>query len=510
MTIGLAYVLRPGVAVMRRLSLGKKLALLLVPWVPSVGVLAAARYGMLYSPRVVGASAACSLYLAACLYVSVRASVRALADTVDAVCRGDLQRFAAVVGNDELADVGRGMDAMMRLLSNLVSGIRSEAELVAMAGDGMLANAEALAHRTDEQAANLRRTSENVSALVGTVEINARDAQVASALTEQVREAADGGKATVESAVLAMQGLSQRSGRMTDIIAVIDGIAFQTNILALNAAVEAARAGEAGRGFAVVAAEVRTLAQRCASAAHEVKRLIEGSATEVSAAMNLIRAAADSLIAVDAGVREITGKAHVICTASASQLDSLRGIGQSVQGLDRITHSNAQMVETSLRAADRLRRQSRQLCGAVIDMRLRQGCADEARTLVERAAGLIEREGLVAAAGHFHRRDGGFVDRDLFIIVLDRGGVFRAFGADPAKAGKAAVAAPGVNIEELNRQTFERADCGGGWIEFRSLHPSTKMPVDKMAYVRPVGAQLVVMCSVNKTDGLQAAVSSGV
>ena len=277
---------------------------------------------------------------------------------------GTLQLALTVPGRDELAEAGRGMDAMMRQLSTLVSSIRSESELVAMAGDELLVSAGALADRTDEQATNLAQTSGNVADLVGTVEINARDARTASALTEQVREAADSGKATVESAVQAIQGLSQRADKMTDIIGVIDGIAFQTNILALNAAVEAARAGEAGRGFAVVAAEVRSLAQRCTGAASEVKRLIEGSAAEVGAGMRLIREAADALAAVDAGIREITGKAHLISAASSAQLDGLRDIDRSVQGLDTITHMcarsgpNSSSCAASTKLMDCLRRET--------------------------------------------------------------------------------------------------------------------------------------------------------
>jgi hypothetical protein len=148
-----------------------------------------------------------------------------------------------------------------------------------------------------------------------------------------------------------------------------------------------------------------------------------------------------------------------------------------------------------------LREQARHLSAAVISMKLRQGCADEARALVDKAVALIQGEGAASAIQRFHRRDGGFVDRDLFIIVLDRRGYFRAFGMDPGKADKPAVAAPGVNIDELNAKSYGAADAGGGWIEFKSLHPQTKLPVDKMAYVMPAGQELVVMCSVNKTDG---------
>ncbi|HEY0820603.1 MAG TPA: methyl-accepting chemotaxis protein, partial [Rhizobacter sp.] len=334
-----------------------------------------------------------------------------------------------------------------------------------------------------------------------TVQVNASDAQEADGLAARVRQAAEGGTAIVASAVKSMQGLEQRSGQMTDIIGVINGIAFQTNILALNAAVEAARAGEAGRGFAVVASEVRTLAQRCAQAATEVKTLIEGSAAEVATSMGRIREASRSLESVVQGISQVADKARVISESSAAQRSGLQGMEQSVQSLDGITQSNARMVDSSVKSAERLREQARQLSASVGTMKLRQGCADEARALVERAVSLIGSAGLAAAVGRFHARDGGFVDRDLFIIVLDRKGYFRAFGMDPAKADKPAVAAPGVNIDELNAKTYGAADAGGGWIEFKSLHPQTKLPVDKMAYVMPSGPELVVMCSVNKTDG---------
>ncbi|MBX3619794.1 MAG: hypothetical protein KF891_07400 [Rhizobacter sp.] len=176
-----------------------------------------------------------------------------------------------------------------------------------------------------------------------------------------------------------------------------------------------------------------------------------------------------------------------------------------MQSLDGITQSNARMVDSSVRSAERLREQARQLSASVVSMKLRQGCADEARALVDKAVTLIRNEGLAAATRRFHdKAAGGFVDRDLFIIVLDRKGHFRAFGMDPSKADKPAVAAPGVNIDELNGKTYAAADAGGGWIEFRSMHPVTKLPVDKMAYVMPASDELIVMCSVNKSDGAPA------
>lgn len=502
-----SFVLGPGVAAMRRVRLPAKLMLLAAPLVVDVCLSVAYAHGDTV-PFHKSASAVCVaiwVYIALCFHATLSVSIGVLDEMVSTLAAGDLSRSWPTIGSDELAGIGRNMDTMMRQFSHLVSNIRSEAQLVAMAGDRLLAGARELASRTDEQAGSLGRTSARVADLVGAVEVNARDAQQADALTERVRRAAEDGTSIVDSAAIAMQGLEQRSGRMTEMIGVINSIAFQTNILALNAAVEAARAGEVGRGFAVVATEVRMLAQRCATAAAEVKTLIEGSTAEVSVSVSRIREASTALGVVVEDISQIAGKARVISSSSTAQLEGLRGIEQSVKSLDGITHSNAQMVDNLAHSAERLRQQSHQLSGGVIAMKLRQGCADEARSLVDDAVALIRSEGAGAAIKRFHQRDGGFVDRDLFIIVLDRRGYFRAFGADPSKADKLAAAAPGVNVEELNRKTMQCADGGGGWIEFRSMHPQTHVTVDKMAYIKLADRDLIVMCSVNKTDGVSSA-----
>ncbi len=500
----LSWCLYPGLAAMQRLRLPGKLVVLALPLLAAPVLLMA---GGVAARPLAAAAVVLWLYVALCFHLSLSRAMRALDEMVRALGAGDLTQSRVLPGRDELADMARSMEAMTRRFSQLVSTIRSEAQLVAMAGDRLSASAHELHDRTEAQAKSLHQTSESMASLVTTVQVNASDAQEADGLAASVRHAAEGGTAIVESAVHSMLGLEKRSGQMTDIIGVINGIAFQTNILALNAAVEAARAGEAGRGFAVVATEVRSLAQRCAQAATEVKTLIEGSATEVTASMARIREASQSLHSVMQGISQVADKARVISASSAAQKSGLQGMEQSVQSLDGITQSNARMVDSSVKSAEKLREQARQLSAAVVSMKLRQGCADEARALVDQAVALIHSAGLPTAVGRFHARDGGFIDRDLFIIVMDRKGYFRAFGMDPKKADKPAVAAPGVNIDELNAKTYACADAGGGWIEFRSFHPVTKLPVEKMAYIQPAEAELVVMCGVNKSDG--APVSAG-
>jgi methyl-accepting chemotaxis protein len=434
-------------------------------------------------------------------------AVSALRRAVGAVSGGDLSQRVALDASGALGDIADQVERMSQTLSRMVANTRSEAQLVTMAGERMVQSARELATSTDEQAVSLKQTSVGVSALADSVRRNADDAGQADRLAGQVRQHAEEGITAVGKAVDSVRRIEERSHRMSQIIAVIDGITFQTNILALNAAVEAARAGESGRGFAVVAQEVRVLAQRTAQAAAEVKTLIEGSAQEVQSGVLEIQNTERLLQAMVDGVRQVAERVRQVAATNAQQSESLGGLAQAVVGIDRLTQRNAQLVAGSVQSADALRSQAEALKAGVASMRLRQGCADEARALAERAAQCVRDVGVAEAARRFHDRAGVFIDRDLFVIMLDRRGNFLAFGVDPSKANRPAVAAPGVDIDALNRKTYAAADAGGGWVEFRSLHPITRAPVDKMAYVLPVNEQ-VVMVSVNKSDGSEAAASS--
>jgi methyl-accepting chemotaxis protein len=428
-------------------------------------------------------------------------AVAALRCAVEAVAGADLSQPVAVDAAGALGDIAGRVEQMKQTLSRLVANIRSEAQLVSMAGERLSQSAHQLSTGTEEQAASLEQTSAGVSELAASVKRNADDAGEADRLAGEVHRHAEDGIAAVGKAVDSVQRIEERSRKMSQIIGTIDGIAFQTNILALNAAVEAARAGESGRGFAVVAQEVRVLAQRTAQAAAEVKNLIEGSAQEVSAGVTEIQSTSRLLQAMVGGVRQVAQRVRQVAATNADQSRSLGELAQAVVSIDKQTQRNALLVESSAQAADALRRQAENLKAGVVSMRLRQGCADEARALAERAAQCVRQQGLAQAVQRFHdRANGGFIDRDLFVILMDRNANFVAFGADPGKANKPAVAAPGVDIAELNRLTYLRADEGGGWVEFRSMHPITRLPVDKMAYVMPVDKH-VVLVSVNKSDG---------
>jgi hypothetical protein len=277
---------------------------------------------------------------------------------------------------------------------------------------------------------------------------------------------------------------------------VIDGIAFQTNILALNAAVEAARAGEAGRGFAVVAAEVRQLAQRSSGAASEIRTLIARSGEQVESSVRQTRAVGQALDSLVGGVRNVSQSLRQIAEASARQSGELTQVSQSVGQLDEITRQNSAMVEQSAEASQDLVDRAKTLSSAVASIRLRQGSADEAKTLVERALKLVKARGLAAATQAFHAKDGGFLDRDLYLFVIDRSGTYKVHGAKPAMEGKRVHEVPGIDGARFLHDAWAAAPGAGGWIEYDIVNPESGAVQPKASFVVQVDDQHFAGCGV--------------
>jgi methyl-accepting chemotaxis protein len=218
-----------------------------------------------------------------------------------------------------------------------------------------------LSQRTEQQASSLEETAASMEELSSTVKTNSDTAREANQLAARATQAAEQGGTLVGSVVATMQGIASSSNKIADITGVIDSIAFQTNILALNAAVEAARAGEQGRGFAVVASEVRTLAQRSAQAAREIKGLIADSVAKVDSGSELVGEAGRSMDDIVAQVRQVGTLISEIANASAEQSSGIGQVGEAVNHLDQVTQQNAALVEESAAAAASLRSQSEQL-----------------------------------------------------------------------------------------------------------------------------------------------------
>ena len=283
------------------------------------------------------------------------------------VANGDLSTDLHAHGDDETAELLTALSKMQASLAHVVSDVRANAEGVAAASAQIAAGNQNLSSRTEEQAASLEETAASMEELTSIVRTNAENAQHASSLAGTAAQTAARGGTVVGT----MQTIAESSNKVGEIIGLIDGIAFQTNILALNAAVEAARAGEQGRGFAVVAGEVRTLAQRSASAAREIKTLIEQSKQRVETGSSQVADARRIIDEIVDAVHRVSGTVNDISSASNEQSTGIEQVNVAVTQMDDVTQKNAALVEEATAAAHALAMQARSLREAVAAFRLR-------------------------------------------------------------------------------------------------------------------------------------------
>jgi methyl-accepting chemotaxis protein len=296
---------------------------------------------------------------------AVSSPLSTLAAAVQRIAAGDLSRKVVRHANDEIGHLATHVDAMQASLLQLVSVVRGNAESVATASEQIAHGNQDLSQRTERQASALQQTAATMDELGSTVRNNADNARQANQLAHSASDVAVRGGEVVGQVVETMKGINDSSRKIADIIGVIDGIAFQTNILALNAAVEAARAGEQGRGFAVVAGEVRTLAQRSAEAAREIKALIGTSVERVERGTALVDQAGRTMQEVVQSIRRVTDIVGEISAASGEQASGVAQVGQAVSEMDQATQQNAALVEQSAAAAESLKQQAQHLVAAV-------------------------------------------------------------------------------------------------------------------------------------------------
>ena len=418
------------------------------------------------------------------LYRSWQMRWQGLQQALEQVAQGNLSLGAGVAGAGGSGVASQLTKGMVQALSGMVADVRSNAALVAQAGQSLVGEHQALAERTETQASNLTQTVVSVEQLTTAVQNNVDVARAAHSQADGVRAAADQGAQAMEHAVHSVESIERNAGRMREIIGVIDGIAFQTNILALNAAVEAARAGEQGRGFAVVASEVRSLAQRSAEAAKEIRLLIGETVAQVTQSVQLLRGAGQEIRGVTRAIHDVVAHMGVLSDSASSQSTGLQEITHAVRQIDEITQHNAQMVGHALQQAQALQQRAQALSGTVSRFRLQQGTAEEAVALVDAAVRL-------ASGGRSQSQvlnsisdpQQPYHDRDMYVFALTAQGEYRAFGGNPEKVGIRVQDVPGIRGEQLIADIVAQAESCPGWVEYDYINPSTQKVQTKMSYV---------------------------
>ena len=325
----------------------------------------------------VGAGGVIAALLVFATYVFLRRRVlqplKEAGNHFDRIAGGDLTARVDVRNTNEIGQLFAALKRMQESLTRTVSSVRRGVDEINVGSHEIAAGNTDLSSRTEQQAASLEETAASMEELASTVKQNADNARQANQLAASASDVAERGGSAVSEVVSTMQEISASSRKISEIVSVIDGIAFQTNILALNAAVEAARAGEQGKGFAVVAGEVRSLAQRSAQAAKEIKGLIEDSVTKVGAGSQQVERAGATMQEIVASVKRVTDIMGEISAASEEQSSGIDQVNRAVSQMDEVTQQNAALVEEAAAAAGSLQEQAQRLSEAVAVFKINAG-----------------------------------------------------------------------------------------------------------------------------------------
>jgi methyl-accepting chemotaxis protein len=486
----------PAFAVVRRLDLGRNILLLVVVFWLSV-VLAG-----LSLPLVAAATSLVAAYYAAALHAWIRSTMVRLRETMERIASGDL---TARLGEDsgremqssEAGRLRRSVNEMNESLVEIVSQVRASAQTIVESAREIALGNSHLSQRTETQASTLEETASGMEQLSATVKHNAEACNRARTLSGEARTVAGQAARTMREATGSMSAIDQSSRKITDIIAVIEGIAFQTNILALNAAVEAARAGEQGKGFTVVASEVRELAERSATAAKEIKALILASIESVASGVRQIGEADRTIGEVLASVESVHGLIGEVAAGSSEQSTGVEQISRAIVQLDDMTQQNAAMVEQAAATALAFESEAARLVGVVGAFKVdRTEAREQAVALVQKALAHLREVGVEQACADFETENAGFKFGEFYVSAIDMNGVHLAHGGNPAMRGNSVLGVKDADGNEFMRDVFQRGKSKGrGWADYRWPHPVTGRVEWKSLYFE-LGDNVIVTCGI--------------
>lgn len=439
-----------------------------------------------------------TLYFTYGFYLNIVVAIENLESSAKVVAAGNLTKVVHIEGKDELASTGAQLEEMSHNLSALVANVRTNASMVLELGQNLTEGINDMSIRTEQQASSLLDTTSNLDILSETVKATAANAKSVDNLASNVRMIAESSNDVMLAAVETMNGIHESAMKVHEIVSMIDRIAFQTDILALNAAVEAAHAGEQGKGFAVVASEVRSLAQRSADSARQIRRLIDDSVNRVEAGVEQINDVSMTLTDIVGGIRNLAKDINAISVASTEQSEGLVHIADSIKELDSITKSNTQMAENAKYASAELENRAVRLKEVVSTFSLRQGTADEAFDMVKKAIALYRIAGMEILQRITADAEKQFSDRDMYVFAFDRLGQYRAFAGNEAKLEVNLFKVPGLDGKKLVEEAFA-LPAKGGWVDYSIENPVTKKVEWKSSYIERVSEDIVIGCGVYKS-----------
>lgn len=452
-----------------------------------------------------------SIYLLAAIAFWTTVGMDRMRRIIERVASGDLSGHGGAAAAGRSHDIQSGalwqsVGQMTRNLVQIVNQVRGSASNIELGAKEIAAANTNLSQRTEEQAATLEETSASMEEMAATVKQNADNCKLARATADDVSKITTEAAQRMRELAQTMGKIETGSHRVTDIVGVIEGIAFQTNILALNAAVEAARAGDQGRGFAVVAAEVRSLAQRSAAAGKEIKGLIEASVNNVAQGAALVDETSATMDKVLGGVQHVNDRISEIVEASSEQSTGIEQISRAVSQLDLVTQQNAAMVEEAASAALSFEEEAARLVNAVGTFKLdHMEDRDNAVALVKKAATHLQAVGLEQACKDFKNPNGGFMYGEFYVFANSIKGVQLCNPRSPDTDGKNTIEKKDANGKEFVRAYIEVAKTKGkGWHDYHHINPLTGKVELKSAYVELVD-NVVLGCGIYKAESTPAA-----